>query len=56
MMTGMICGQNIIRGRNEFDVWQVNQDAEYHEAGNAASESGASGLRMVPEKVVQAEQ
>jgi protoporphyrinogen oxidase len=51
MMTAMLCARNIIAGRNLYDVWQVNQDAEYHEAGSAGEQSGASGLRSVPTRV-----
>ena len=53
MMTAMLTAQNIIAGARKFDVWRVNQDAEYHEAGQAGAEgeSATSGLRMVPEKV-----
>ena len=51
MMTAMLCAKNIIAGQNLYDVWQVNQDAEYHEAGSAGEQSGASGLRSVPKRV-----
>jgi hypothetical protein len=34
-----------------YDVWQVNQDAEYHEAGAAGAQAGTTGLRMVPTRV-----
>jgi protoporphyrinogen oxidase len=47
MMTGMLTAKNIIAGGNKFDVWQVNQDAEYHESGSLGAPS-ASGLRAVP--------
>ncbi len=46
MMTAMLTAKNIIAGENRFDVWQVNQDAEYHESGNAST----SGLRAVPHR------
>ncbi len=45
MMTAMLTARNIIAGRRQYDVWQVNQDAEYHESG------AAGGLRMVPTRV-----
>jgi protoporphyrinogen oxidase len=45
MMTAMLTARNIIAGRRLYDVWQVNQDAEYHESGEAG------GLRMVPGRV-----
>jgi hypothetical protein len=51
MMTAMLCAENIIAGRPVYDLWRVNQDAEYHEAGNAGAQAGATGLRMVPTRV-----
>ena len=35
MMTAMLTVENIRPGRRAFDIWQVNQDAEYHEEGEA---------------------
>src|SRR5262245_21440933 len=51
MMTAMLCAKNIVAGETMFDLWQVNQDAEYHEAGKAGDQVGATGLRMVPQRV-----
>lgn len=54
MMTAMLAARNILAGKRLYDVWQVNEDAEYHEGGEAggeAKESGASGLRQVPQPV-----
>jgi protoporphyrinogen oxidase len=51
MMTAMLTARNIIAGENLYDVWQVNQDAEYHEAGAAGEQVGAGGLRMVPSRL-----
>jgi protoporphyrinogen oxidase len=48
MMTAMLAVKNIIAGQKRYDVWQVNQDAEYHEE---VKTSGASGERMVPRPV-----
>ena len=48
MMTAMLTVENILAGERRYDVWRVNQDAEYHEAGEAGASSGASGLRQVP--------
>jgi protoporphyrinogen oxidase len=31
MMTSMLTVENIIAGKRVYDVWKVNQDAEYHE-------------------------
>jgi protoporphyrinogen oxidase len=55
MMTAMLCVRNIVAGRPVYDLWQVNQDAEYHEAGKAGEQSGAAGLRMVPTRVQEKE-
>ena len=50
MMTAMLCVENILAGERRFDLWQVNEDAEYHESG-ASGGSGAGGLRAVPRRV-----
>jgi protoporphyrinogen oxidase len=51
MMTAMLTVENIVKGSRVYDVWRVNQDAEYHESG----EAGATGLRDVPGKAKPAE-
>jgi protoporphyrinogen oxidase len=51
MMTAMLTVENIVAGRRAYDIWQVNQDAEYHEAGSAGATSAVSGLRDVPRKI-----
>lgn len=33
MMTAMLTVENIVAGSRVYDVWCVNEDAEYHEAG-----------------------
>ena len=55
MMTAMLCAENILAGEHVYDLWQVNQDAEYHEAGKAGEQAGATGLRLVPTKVKEEE-
>ncbi len=50
MMTAMLCVQNILAGEKVYDLWRVNQDAEYHEAGKAGEQNGATGLRLVPSR------
>jgi protoporphyrinogen oxidase len=57
MMTAMLTVRNILAGDSRYDVWDVNQDAEYHEVGRAVEHretatAGASGLRQVPRRVV----
>jgi protoporphyrinogen oxidase len=49
MMTAMLSVQNIVAGRRTYDVWNVNQDAEYHESGEAGAKE--LGTRDVPRKV-----
>lgn len=42
MMTAMLTAKNILAGERTYDVWAVNQDAEYHEAGEGGTESIAA--------------
>jgi len=49
MMTAMLTAKNIAADSRIFDVWAVNQDAEYHESG-AAGQQSVSGLRAVPQR------
>jgi len=51
MMTAMLTVENILAGKQLYDVWAVNEDAEYHESGTAGEQSGASGVRLVPSRV-----
>jgi len=52
MMTAMLCVENILADAKLYDLWQVNSDAEYHEAGPAAAEeTNGSALRLVPARV-----
>jgi protoporphyrinogen oxidase len=52
MMTAMLCVKNILAGEALYDLWAVNEDAEYHESGeHGASSSGVSGLRQVPRRI-----
>ena len=57
MMTAMLTAKNIMAGGRKFDVWAVNQDAEYHEAGEAGeqtvSEFAASSRLSVPTPVAE---
>ncbi len=38
MMTAMLTVRNIQAGERAYDIWAVNEDAEYHEAGNDAEQ------------------
>ena len=48
----MLCAENIIANTKLYDLWQVNQDAEYHEAGDApAEQTVGTAIRLVPTRV-----
>ncbi|MGH6813252.1 MAG: NAD(P)/FAD-dependent oxidoreductase [Methylocella sp.] len=51
MMTGMLTAANILAGRTLYDVWQVNEDAEYGEAGVSGAREALASVRLVPQKV-----
>ena len=52
MMTAILCAKNILAGHRKFDLWEVNEDAVYHESGSAPSgSSSTSGLRSVPQRM-----
>lgn len=46
MMTAMLTVENIIAGERLYDTWCVNEDAEYHEAGDEGDDK-AIGAREV---------
>ena len=58
MMTAMLTVENILAGRKIYDIWCVNEDAEYHEAGaegaqapltpSADQAAALASLREVP--------
>ncbi len=50
MMTGMLTAANIVAGEAIYDVWQVNEDAEYGEAGISGAQEALKSLRLVPKK------
>ncbi len=61
MMTAMLTVRNIEAGSRVYDTWQVNEDAEYHEAGDEGAVSNSaltegeraalSSVRDVPTKI-----
>jgi protoporphyrinogen oxidase len=65
MMTAMLTVENIIAGERIYDTWCVNEDAEYHEAGDEGDEkvlpnrgeltedqaAALNSVRDVPERV-----
>ena len=48
MMTAMLTVENIMAGQRLYDTWCVNEDAEYHEAGDEGEEAKIAA-REVPE-------
>lgn len=52
MMTAMLCVENILAEEKLYDLWQVNSDAEYHEASTAEGEhEHGTAIRLVPMRV-----
>ncbi|HXB76580.1 MAG TPA: NAD(P)/FAD-dependent oxidoreductase [Bradyrhizobium sp.] len=50
MMTAMLAARNILAGERIYDIWQVNEDAEYHEAGASSAQAALASERLVPVK------
>ncbi len=50
MMTAMLAARNILAGRRVHDVWGVNEDAEYSEAGVSGAQEALASERLVPKK------
>ena len=50
MMTGMLTALNILAGKRVFDVWEVNEDAEYGEAGVSGAREALTSERLVPSR------
>jgi protoporphyrinogen oxidase len=54
MMTGMLTALNIMAGEARFDVWSVNEDAEYGEAGVSGAQEALKSERLVPRRAAAA--
>jgi protoporphyrinogen oxidase len=50
MMTGLLTAANLVAGRTVHDVWQVNEDAEYSEAGYSGADEALLSERLVPRR------
>ncbi|HEY8733180.1 MAG TPA: NAD(P)/FAD-dependent oxidoreductase [Puia sp.] len=48
MMTAMLAVKNILAGRIIFDLWNVNEDASYHETNVTDEIKVKAGGRMIP--------
>ncbi len=53
MMTALLAAENIMAGEIKWDLWQVNQDAEYHEIGE--DRTLALSERLVPAPVTESD-
>jgi protoporphyrinogen oxidase len=51
MMTAMLTVKNIVAGRRVYDIWNVNEDAEYHESGTEGEQAALASVRDVPERL-----
>lgn len=51
MMTAMLTVKNILAQRRLYNVWGVNEDAEYHEAGSEGEAAALKSERLVPRRV-----
>jgi protoporphyrinogen oxidase len=50
MMTAMLVAKNIMAGERLYDVWNVNEDAEYAEAGSEGQQEALKSERLVPRR------
>ena len=51
MMTAMLTVRNIEAGSRVYDIWAVNEDAEYHEAGGEGEQDALRSERLVPARL-----
>jgi protoporphyrinogen oxidase len=55
MMTAMLTVRNIVAGARVYDIWNVNEDAEYHESGDEGHKADIAAaldsVRAVPERL-----
>jgi protoporphyrinogen oxidase len=55
MMTAMLTARNILAGKRVHDIWNVNEDAEYHETGESGAQESLNAAlrseRLVPKAV-----
>jgi hypothetical protein len=50
-MTAMLTARNILAGDRIYDIWEVNEDAEYHEARASGTQKALQSERLVPERI-----
>ena len=47
----MLTVRNIEAGERVYDIWAVNEDAEYHEAGDEGQQAALASVRAVPARL-----
>ena len=50
IMTAMLMAENILAGQKLYDIWNVNEDAEYHEAGPLGVQAALDSVQLAPER------
>jgi hypothetical protein len=50
MMTAILTARNILAGERLYDVWSVNEDAQYQESDEAHA---LTSERLVPRKIAK---
>ncbi|MBD3730089.1 MAG: NAD(P)/FAD-dependent oxidoreductase [Sphingomonadales bacterium] len=53
MMTAMLTVENILAGERIYDTWCVNEDAEYHEAGDEGAEKALPQREVAREPITE---
>jgi protoporphyrinogen oxidase len=51
MMTAMLTVRNIQAGQRMYNIWDVNEDAEYHESGIDGAADALKSIRDVPQRL-----
>jgi hypothetical protein len=51
MMTAMLTVRNIVAGERKYNIWDVNEDAEYHESGIDGAVDALRSTRDVPQRL-----
>src|SRR3546814_9717253 len=56
MMTAMLTVRNIVAGERIYDIWGVNEDAEYHESRSEEHTSDLQSLMRISYDVLRLKQ
>jgi hypothetical protein len=50
MMTSMLTVENIVAGSRVYNIWNVNEDAEYHEAGDEGEQQVIAATKVTEDQ------